>query len=150
PLMSALDVISKLRPDMVAGRMGHPDRIGQHVTTRGARRSPPSQTITRPYVAGSCSGLTNVYVNGKRIPFGPVDAEVRRTTPLNMSETPKFVLDILASIRPEHILELNYVDCMSNATERASAQNSVFVVLKPGVVYVPGVGARIVTDAQSR
>ena len=144
PVYDAADVISKLRPDMITGRMGHPDRLGQHVGTGGARRSAPTG---RPaYVGGGCSGINTVFVNGKRIPFGPVNASARSHQPRNMTEVPSTIIDILTSIRPEHILEMNYVDCLSNATDRASAQNSVFIVLKPGVEYVQGVGSRVVPD----
>src|SRR5262249_55487491 len=42
PIVDALDVVTKLRPDMIWGRRGQPDRIGLHGTASGFRRSAPS------------------------------------------------------------------------------------------------------------
>jgi hypothetical protein len=104
-------------------------------------------------------------VNGQRILYAPVNermamekrgkAAVRGATynasthrtpsPSNgVASMPLNVLDVLASIRAEHIEEINYTDCLDNSVEGTHTSNSVFVALKPGVAFEIGVGSYVV------
>lgn len=119
PLYDALDVIRKLRPDMLTGR-GGPD---------------------------VCPPLTNVWVNGVRIRDVAIDPTVVARMPRSQKGRPRVpgsALTILSQIRPEHILEMSYHDCFDGSLGVNGGENAVFIVLKPGVGYTPGVGTRMV------
>jgi hypothetical protein len=142
PIVDGLDVVLKLRPDMA---------------------KPPNDGIY------SHCGLYNVFVNGQRIRYAPIDdglaAKVRQermAALLAMAPdrpphyttqalVPLSIQSVLATIRPEHIEEMNYVGCAdTKSTDIVRAQNGLFVVLKPGVAYEPGRGSYVVaTDARA-
>jgi hypothetical protein len=107
----------------------------------------------------------NIWVNGKRIVFALTDDRMAfekrqklavrdaifnksafRTPgpPTGIAGVPLNVLSVLASIRAEHIEEINYTDCQDNSVEGTHTSNSVFVTLKPGVVFEDGVGSYVV------
>ena len=77
PVVDALDIVTKLRPDMIWGRQGEPDRIGLHGNASGYRAGPPSPIMTARQGAkyGYCPPVQNVWVNGERqrlIAFNPM------------------------------------------------------------------------------
>lgn len=140
-IVDATDIVTKLRPDMLDGR------------------------------AGSC-GLENVWVNGQYIEFAPDNdhALVRRgsppapppsgpvfsrkggSSPRGLRATPQQRVantpwSILASIKPEHIDEINYVDCFRDPVHKRNSDNAVFVVLKPGVDFIAGIGSFVADTA---
>jgi hypothetical protein len=142
PLLNALDIVMKLRPDMM-------DPPGPGIFTR--------------------CGLRDVWINGQRIVFPPVEPalairasqEIRAArsaanraigrvphyTPL--STVPVTVQSALAKIRPEHVEEMKYVDCRdTESTDFAHGQNAVFVVLKPGIGYDMQTGTYVIETAQ--
>jgi hypothetical protein len=47
----------------------------------------------------------------------------------------------LYEIEPEHIAEMRFRDCFDTTVPDVGGMNALFVVLKPGVVYEPGVGS---------
>jgi hypothetical protein len=135
PILSGLDVVTKLRPDMM---------------------DPPGQGFF-----ARC-GIYNLWINGQRIAFPPIDpalaiktAQLRhgaRAVANSMAKrdprytgvmtVPVSVQSALEKIRPEHIDEMNYVDCRdSKSTDMVRGQNAVFVTLKPGVGYDPVIGS---------
>jgi hypothetical protein len=57
------------------------------------------------------------------------------------------IQSILTSIRPEHIAEMTFNDCFESYIKINHGANSVFVVLKPGVGFEPGVGSYVVGDS---
>ena len=130
-LIDGLDVVTKMRPDMM---------------------DPPG-----PGIFTHC-GLYDIWINGKRIVFPPIDPgiairagqrrEVARSTAnptagrpprySGIATVPVSVQSVLARIHPEHIDEMNFVDCRdSESTDMVRGQNALFVVLKPGVGYDP-------------
>ena len=58
-------------------------------------------------------------------------------------------LTVLDQIRSEHIAEMSYRDCFDGSIGIVGDQNGVFVVLKAGVEYVPGVASHVVSDTLS-
>jgi hypothetical protein len=140
PILSGFDVVTKLRPDMM---------------------NPPSSDIY-----GRC-GLHYLWINGQRVVFPPIDPaaatkarmlrHAAQAVTANGAPPPRFggLIDVpvsvqsaLEKIRPEHIDEMNYVDCRDNtSTEMARGQNALFVTLKPGVAYDPVRGSYVSNEA---
>ena len=126
----ALDVVQRLRPDMIlsrSGSLGTRTRIG-------------------------CPSLSYIWVNGKRylanfvIPNPMVQMRAKgagnrigRMAPGNAT--------ILSEIEPEHIAEMNYRDCFEQAVDRkVGSVNALFITLKPGVDYRPGARSYVTGD----
>jgi hypothetical protein len=136
PIANGLDVVTKLRPDMIFPPQGN--------------RS-----------ADTC-GLFYIWVNGKRVVFPPIDAglaaraaqqrRAARATPhmgiTGVAAVPVSVQSVLATIHPEHIEEINYAGCDDFSVDAPRARNAVFVTLKPGVAFEAGRGS-FVSDAAS-
>jgi hypothetical protein len=61
---------------------------------------------------------------------------------------PVAVWSVLSTIKPEHIAEMNYADCYDFQMPRGG-RNAVYVTLKPGVAFEPGIGSYVVGHAQS-
>jgi hypothetical protein len=142
PLFDATDVLTKIRPEM----LGNSD----------------------------CA-LQNVWVNGTRIVFPPPNemALMRRGQPPPPAPPPKLVFQgdgssgralpsspaqrvpedpwsTLASIKPEHILEINYIDCfIYDPVHKKGSDNAVYIALKPGIAYEPGKGSFVVDTART-
>ncbi len=135
-IIDALDVVSKLRPDMIY---------------------PPQGTG-----GFDACGLFYIWVNGRRVVFPPIDAglaaraaqqrRAARSTPhlgaSGLARVPVSVQSVLSTIHPEHIEEINYAGCNDFSVEKNYARNAVFVTLKPGVAFEPGQGS-FVLDAVS-
>lgn len=111
PIRSALDAIVALRPYML--------------TSIGGRRV--------------CGLIQEVWINGQRIPqnFAPDPRMQYRLLPgVNpKQQVAPEVLTILASARPEHILEMSYIDCFGGPVHAIGSRNAVFIVLKEGIEY---------------
>jgi hypothetical protein len=140
PIHDGLDVITKLRPDM----MEPPD--GGIFTTCGA---------------------WYLWVNGTRVVFPPIDpalaikasqqrrgAIAARAAMANrppqfhgQMRVPVSVQSALETIHPEHIEEINYADCRDTTVVKARAQGAVFVALKPGIAFEPGRGSYVADAA---
>jgi Carboxypeptidase regulatory-like domain len=136
PIVDALDIVTKLRPDMIF---------------------PPQGTAGM-----DACGLFYIWVNGKRVVFPPIDAglaarasqqrRAARSTPhlgaSGLARVPVSVQSVLSTIHPEHIEEINYAGCDDFSVDKNFARNAVFVTLKPGVAFEPGRGTFVV-DAVS-
>lgn len=138
PIRNALDVVTKLRPDMI---------------------KPPGQGIyTR-------CGLDYVWINGKRIVFPPINPSLATTTRIQRQAVNRTrqrsgsalsvsgqsainlsVQSVLHSIKPEHIEEMKFVDCWDTEMKMARAQGGLFVVLKEGVGFRSGRGSYVAFD----
>jgi hypothetical protein len=59
------------------------------------------------------------------------------------------VQSVLASIHPEHIGEITFHDCNDFSMAGAATRNALFVVLKPGVAYSPGIGSYVLNEDNS-
>jgi hypothetical protein len=126
-IIDGLDVLTKLRPDIIYSRV--PGCIAQFV-----------------------------WVNGRRIVFPPVNevlAQKRRQRREAAKATPHLgptglaavnltVQSVMASIHPEHIAEINYADCNDTSVDKVKGNNAVFVTLKPGVMFEPGIGSFVI------
>ncbi|MDF1503497.1 carboxypeptidase regulatory-like domain-containing protein [Roseisolibacter sp. H3M3-2] len=133
PVVDALDVVTGLRPDMIYGVGG-------------------------AYAA--CGSVRHVWVNGKRQRMVAVDPslvpDVRmgrraqratpRLAPQGRRAIPLDVQTMLRSIRPEHVAEMHGTDCRDATMARASSESAIFVVLKPGVGFRPGVGSYVAAE----
>jgi hypothetical protein len=118
PIFDGLDVLTKLRPDMVWGLGG------------------------QQYCHGE--SLREIWVNGRRIysQLVPIDlvaaARVRGT---KAKVVPGHVITVLASIHPEHIAEMTYHDCADMSLGKIGGESAMFVVLKPGIGFEVGRGS---------
>jgi hypothetical protein len=50
----------------------------------------------------------------------------------------------MASIHPEHIAEVTFADCNDKTVDAVKGNSAVFVALKPGVGFEPGLGSYVV------
>ena len=138
PIRNALDVVTKLRPDMI-----HPPGAGIYT---------------------SC-GLYYVWINGRRIVFPPINPTLETTTRLQrrgvmlargrsgsalkvsgQSAINLSVQSVLHSIKPEHIEEMKFVDCWDTEMKMPRAQGGLFVVLKEGIGFQSGRGSYVAFD----
>lgn len=113
PLFNAWDIVTKLRPDMLGGR-------------------------------APCDERLNLWVNGTRIRFVPTNDMAVAREHISRGQAVSGAYDILFAlyeIQPEHIAEMRFRDCFDTTVPDVGGTNALFVVLKPGVVYEPGVGS---------
>lgn len=112
-LDDALDIIAKLRPDMVYGLGGK----------------------------GFCAPANNIWVNGRRIPWQLVSTNLIAASRDPGLGLPSWIKSVLASINPEHIAQITYLDCMDHSIGKIGGDRAIVVVLKPGIEFDPGTGS---------
>ena len=116
-LLDGFDVVKKMRPDML--------------TSHG----------------GCATGVQNVWVNGKRIiyplPANTIAAQRARVGVPPRARFTYAAVSVLTDIAPEHIEEMTYKDCFDHSMAVVGSRDALFIVLKPGVVYQPGVGSYV-------
>jgi hypothetical protein len=126
PLVDASDILIKLRPDMVFGRMGKSirDCTLENIWINGVAvyrsfkgRGPP------PYPV---SEMARMRANGGNFVAAGIGAER---------------LTMLEQIKPEHIEQITYKDCFDNSMKGNFTKNALFIVLKPGIRYERGIGS---------
>ena len=143
-IVDATDIVTKLRPDMLDGRSGHCSlenvwvngRYVEFAFGQGPRARAPRRSAAAPRPAPVFSGKGGVSPRGQRA-----------TPQQRVANTP---WSVLASIRPEHIEEINYVDCYRDPVHKKNSDNAVFVVLKPGVDFIPDIGSFVADTAWGR
>jgi hypothetical protein len=116
PLFNAWDIVTKLRPDMAGGR------------------------------APCGDDKLNLWVNGARIRFVPTNDMALARERISRRQAVSGAYDIvfaLYEIQPEHVAEMRFRDCFDTTVPDVGGSNALFVVLKPGVVYEPGVGSYV-------
>jgi hypothetical protein len=128
PVNDALDILYRLRPDMLVSRSGSWSGKG-----------------------GVCPPLSNVWVNGKRYlgAFTISDPFVvarMRAAGKGVQRIGGGNMTILSEIAPEHISEMNYRDCFETNMKKVGSNNAIFITLKPGVDYSHGRGTFVVGD----
>ncbi|HEX5438924.1 MAG TPA: TonB-dependent receptor, partial [Gemmatimonadaceae bacterium] len=128
PIVDAVDIVRKLRPDMLTSRMP------RACADSGAA---PSLTGVGHSVTG---GLSNVWVNGTLITMAGVDTTWQQVPGTTAFVRPQ-VLDILRTIRPEHVESMTYTDCTDTSLSGNYMQNALFITLKPGIAYRYGRGS---------
>ncbi len=151
-VVDALDIVMKLRPDMIWGRAGEPDRIDQHVSGLGVpvqRRT--SRVIAQAAKYGYCAPVQNIWVNGSRIRGvapDPVSTLKRVGNGLYISPS---IAAVLGSIKPEHIAEIQYHPCTdSEGDSPARSNNAIMVTLKEGIAFNPGGGSYVATSVAGK
>jgi hypothetical protein len=130
PIIDGLDLITKLRPDIAYSRVP------------------------------KCAARF-IWVNGRRIVFPPLtdpalatrlrqQRHVARATPhigpTGLATVNLTIQSVLTSIHPEHVEELNFADCNDTSVDKVNANSAIFVTLKPGVAFEPGIGSYVVQD----
>lgn len=128
PVNDALDILYRLRPDMLVSRSGSWSGKGS-----------------------VCPPLSNVWVNGKRYlgAFTISDPFVvarMRAAGKGVQRIGGGNMTILSEIAPEHVAEMNYRDCFETNMKRVGSNNALFITLKPGVDYSHGRGTFVVGD----
>jgi len=128
-IIDGLDVLSKLMPDVVYSR-----------------------------VPGCAARY--VWVNGHRIVYPPIDpalaikqsqrrrgaAILKHIGPTGMLTVNLTVQSVMASIHPEHIEEINFADCNDKTVEAVKGNSAIFVTLKPGIAFEPGIGSYVLAS----
>jgi hypothetical protein len=131
-IVDARDVVKKLRPDIIQSR-------------GGSKVCPPALRIWVNGVRQRLVRPSDALVAGKRMSI-----QAAKSTPhmaaSGIDALPLVVGQVLSEIKAEHIAEMTYRDCMDFTVDRANAESSIFIALKPGVAYRPGVGS-FVSDA---
>lgn len=129
---SGLDVVLKLRPDMVYGLAG------------------------RAFC--DTARVTQVWVNGIRMWNVPpaamaaqrrqeeLDAHFKRPPPY-ASMSPD-MLYVLTTIKPEHIASIEMSDCTHPVVQQNGHREGMFISLKPGIGFEPGVGSLVQGDEE--
>ena len=127
PVFSALEILARLRPDMITSRA--PEACADSTGPRPGQRTrhPPT------------GGIANVWVNGKRIRLVETSGWVK-VPYMKESFVRREVLDILQEIHPEHVADIQYTDCFDTSVPVNGGQSAVFIRLKDGVEYERGKG----------
>ncbi len=129
-IIDGLDVLSKLRPDIIYSR-----------------------------VPGCAARY--VWVNGRRITYPPIDpalaikqrqrrqaaSVLKHIGPTGMATVNLTIQSVMASIHPEHIAEITFADCNDTTVEAVKGNSAVFVALKPGIAFEPGIGSYVVASS---
>jgi len=153
-MLDASDIF-KLRPDMMNSRGG-------------------AKACEVPWTDRT-GWIENVFINGKRIVLAPMDSQyvysrkqslgvfdkpmprpnprlsrvgARPPTPSQFTQFSHMdtVLSILKGIKPEHIAEVTYHDCFDMSVDKNHSDLAMFIVLKPGIGYKPGLGTFVVPE----
>jgi hypothetical protein len=155
-LFDASDILKKLKPDMVCGRVCSPWGGVPASARTAARACPISNTnpggcprATRSTSGASAMSRTNAWVNGKRILMIATDPACQAGHRGALSGLSPGTMQVLCEIRPEHVEQMKYLDDWDNSVGRVGSNNALFIVLKEGVVYEPGQPSyvRALTDA---
>jgi hypothetical protein len=113
-LINGFDIIAKLRPDIAWGR-------------------------------GACGGAANIWVNGRWIApeFVATNdiANARANRGNAEGKVSRTVLYVMSEIKPEHIEEMTYHDCLEQNVVGNHGEAALFVTLKVGVRFDPGRGS---------
>ncbi len=128
-----VDVITKMRPDMVFGLGGR----------------------------GYCPAIHNLWINGRWVPpysittnelaVARARATIMRPSPSlkDSLAVPDYIVSALAEIRPQDIAEISYHDCTDMSLGRIHGENALFVVLKTGIRFDPVRGTYPLTASSS-
>jgi len=129
-LIDATDIVTKLRPDMLSGRSGECSLDEVWINGRRIRDPLPNEILVE---RARIMAALQAAAPHTRIPFGITSA-------VN-------VMSVLSTIKPEHVDEMTYNDCLSRTLDmRAGSTNALFVVLKPGVGYKEGRGSFVAEE----
>ncbi len=155
-LIDASDILKKLRPDMICGRDCDLGAASIATVRTPARACPGLAFSQRRTCAPTSNRLTaplntNVWVNGvwiRTIGYEDVSACQIGKRGILGALLPGS-MEVLCDILPEHIAQMTYLDSMDNSVGKIGSNDALFVVLKPGIAYVPGRKSYVVDDLAS-
>lgn len=122
-IRDALEALEKLRPEML-----------------GDQGRCPSDPVT------------NVWINGRRVFFkvsSAAPARMRKRGAYRVSADPRqsggelAVQKVLASIKPEHLSEIRYVNCWDITTAGIGTNNAIYITLLPGFTWDMSRGSHV-------
>jgi len=132
PIIDGLDVLTKLRPDIIYSRV--PGCNARYVWVNGRR-------------------MSLVPINEALIPKARQQRRaasiLKHIGPTGLATVNLTIQSVMTSIHPEHIEEINYADCMDTTVDAVKGNSAIFVTLKPGVAFEPGIGSFVVDAAAS-
>jgi len=130
PILDGLDLITKLRPDIIYSRV--PECAARYIWVNGKR------IIFPPIERGALSErLRQQRVAARAVPhIGPTGLATVNLT----------IQTVLTSIHPEHVEELTFADCNDQTVDKVNGNSAIFVTLKPGVGFEPGVGSYVLQE----
>ncbi len=138
PIIDGLDLLTKLRPDIIYSRIpdiNHsrfPECAPKYMWVNGRRIVFPP--LTNPALADR---MRQQRIASRATPhLGPTGLAVTSLT----------IQSVLTSIHPEHIEELTFADCNDQTVDKVYGNNAIFVTLKPGIGFEPGVGSYVLQD----
>jgi hypothetical protein len=141
-LIDATDLLTKVRPEM----MGTKDCPLAHVWVNGAHveYAPPNE------MALARRGKTPDPAPPPKLAFEAGSSSGRPPPAAIQQRVADDPWSVLASIKPEHVLEINYIDCfIADPVHERGSENAVFVALKPGIAFEPGRGSFVVDTART-
>ena len=59
------------------------------------------------------------------------------------------IQSVMASIHPEHIADVTFADCNDTTVDAVKGSSAIFVALKPGVAFEPGIGSYVLDGGAS-
>jgi hypothetical protein len=130
PLVDASDILIKLRPDMIHGRIGKGNNCSiEHIWVNGI-------AIYKSFPAARAGGRAS------EPPYIVSDmARERVKSNRSAAAIGAARLTMLEGIRPEHIDQISYKDCFDRSMPGNFAKNALYIVLKPGIRYERGIGS---------
>lgn len=137
-ILDGLDLITKLRPDIIYSRIpdiyhsSFPECAPKYMWVNGRRIVFPP--LTNPALADR---MRQQRIASRATPH---------LSPTGLAVTSLTIQSVLTSIHPEHIEELTFADCNDRTVDKVYGNNAIFVTLKPGIGFEPGVGSYVLQD----
>ena len=148
-LGNALDIVTKLRPYIVCGRDG---LACAHSRTASASRNQRTLLGRADDASNIPFPETNIWVNGQwinSVAYVDLPAWMRLTAQQRTALGPA-VAGVLASIKPEHVSEMHFLDDLDappDATPHSTP--AIYITLKAGIAFEPGEGSYVVGEIPS-
>ena len=139
-IMNGMDVLTKMRPDILTGRA--PGCGVRDVYVNGVRIvDPPVNEMAVAHIPRTqlppIVVPKDVGYDGKSTAVGGS----RRAA--GIPTAPRAVWSIMWTIKPEHIEQMVYKDCFDTSMPGTHGSSALYVVLKPGVAYDPVRGSYV-------
>ena len=93
------------------------------------------------HVSADRSGVGDQAVQRRR-----AASVLKHIGPTGMATVNLTIQSVMASIHPEHIAEVTFADCNDKTVEAVKGNSAVFVTLKPGIAFEPGIGSYVVAS----
>ena len=140
PILDASDVLTKLRPDMIYSRAPKPYGVCETISNIWVNGVAVYKSFPAVRMANSGRGRPVAAAGPPSIATeGARQRASRSGTPAGVIGAER--LSILEEIKPEHIAEISYKDCLDTSIAGNFGNNALFIVLKPGIKYEVGFGS---------